>query len=133
MCGVSEHVYVQEFRDIVMSRVRVLLLERRPYRGRLFLNERPLVREGLMQIQSASLVEYDDVEYLAGANRLDESCKVGKQTRQVHPKFYIPLRLWYGMLSGDDGSRCAPRVSVLSVGEELGEGESRARLSALPD
>ena len=45
--GGTEHVYVEEFRDIVVPRIRILLPERSSYCSRFLLDECALVSDGL--------------------------------------------------------------------------------------
>jgi hypothetical protein len=45
--GGTQHMYVEEFRDAVMPRIRIFLAEGSPYGGRLLLDECALISNGL--------------------------------------------------------------------------------------
>lgn len=80
MRGISEHVDVEQLRDIVVARVRVLLLERCPDGGRLFLDERALVRDGLAARSAAARGATYEAR-LARAYGLDERCGLRREHR----------------------------------------------------
>lgn len=45
--GGTQHVYVEELRDIVVARIRIFLAKRSPDGGRFLLDERTLIGDGL--------------------------------------------------------------------------------------
>lgn len=94
MGGGTQHVYVEELRDIVVPRIRIFLAKRSPDGGRFLLDERTLIGDGL-RVEGKRC-------------RFDGMGKPRHTLQALMPLMRAATRLRQGLI---DGARCTTHPS----------------------